>query len=321
MSLGRAPGRLLQTPAARGAPPGRRELNFGGILPAAVTPIDEEERFQSAAFEALLERLYEGGADGIYVSGNTGEGLAQPLEDREKLIEAAVRSSPPGKIVIAHVGAWRTADAIRLARHASRLGVAAVSSLPPVGEYGFREVKQYYSDLAAAATAPVFVYYYPAFSQAISSLNALEELLEIPNIAGIKFTGFDLYTLSLVKQTGAVVFNGHDEVLVAGLLMGADGGIGSFYNLVPELFVELYEKAAGGDWPAARAVQARINELIHLTLEFPMLPAIKKMLGWSGIDCGPCFRPRRQLSREEEQRLAAALAASSFAGASFARPG
>jgi len=295
-------------------------VKFGGILPAAVTPIDEEERFQPAAFEALLGRLYEGGADGVYVSGNTGEGLAQPLEERERLIEAAVQSSPAGKLVIAHVGAWRTADAIRLARHASRLGAAAVSSLPPVGEYTFAEVRQYYADLAAASDVPLFVYYYPAFSQAISSFDALAELLEIPNVAGIKFTGFDLYMLSQLKRAGAVVFNGHDEVLVAGLLMGADGGIGSFYNLVPELFVELFEKAAAGDWPAARAAQARINELIRLTLRFPMLAAIKKMLEWSGIACGPCFRPRRRLTPEEERQLAEALAASSFAEAPFAGP-
>ena len=295
-------------------------MKLGGILPAVVTPIDEEERFYAPALEALLERLYEAGAHGVYVSGNTGEGLAQPLEDRERLIEAAVRHSPAGKLVIAHVGAWRTADAVRLARHASRLGVAAVSSLPPVGEYAFAEVKQYYADLAGASDAPLFVYYYPAFSQAISSFDALAELLEIPNVAGIKFTGFDLYTLSLLKRAGAVVFNGHDEVLVAGLLMGADGGIGSFYNLVPELFVELFEKAATGDWPGARAAQARINELIRLTLGFPMLAAIKKMLEWSGIACGPCFGPRRRLTSDEEQRLIEALAASSFAEAPFAGP-
>ncbi len=295
-------------------------MKLGGILPAAVTPIDEEERFRFSAFEKLLERLYTAGAHGVYVSGNTGEGLTQPLEDREKVIDAAVRNSPRDKLVIAHVGAWRTADAIRLAKHASRLGVAAVSSLPPVGEYSFAEVKQYYADLAAASDVPLLVYYYPAFSHAISSFNALQELLEIPNVAGIKFTGFDLYTLSLVKEAGAAVFNGHDEVLVAGLLMGADGGIGSFYNLVPELFVELYEKAARGDWPAARAAQARINELIRLTLRFPMLAAIKKMLEWSGIACGPCLRPRRRLTDEEEQQLADALAASSFAEAPFARP-
>ncbi len=293
-------------------------MTFSGILPAVVTPLDDNERFLPASFERLLARLYEAGAHGVYVSGQTGEGLLQPLADRELVIQAAVRNSPKDRTVIAHVGAWRTADAIRLARHAARAGAHAVSSLPPIGLYSLEEVKAYYAALAAASDIPVIVYYFPELSQAIATLDAQRELLAIPNVIGLKFTGFDLYSLSKLKQAGAVVFNGHDEVLAAGLLMGADGGIGSFYNLVPELFVDVYNSARAGNWAAARAAQDRINELIEITLRFPMLPAIKTMLGWSGIPCGRCFHPRRALTPDEETRLAALLADSSFAEAAFA---
>jgi N-acetylneuraminate lyase len=253
------------------------------------------------------------------VSGNTGEGMAQPVGERETVIEAAVRNSPNDKLVVAHVGAHRTADAIRLAKFSAKAGVAAVSSLPPFG-MSFAETKTFYTTLAAATDCPVLVYFFPSYSGAIDSLDALRELTEIPNVAGIKFTGFDLYTLSLLKKSGAVVFNGHDEVLAAGLLMGADGGIGSFYNLVPELFVQVYEQAGNGDWEGAREVQGRINELIEITLRYPYLSAIKLMLKWSGIDCGACYEPRRRLSAEEEKSLAEALAVSSFAGAPFSAP-
>ncbi len=295
-------------------------MTFSGILPAVVTPLDENERFLAGSFGLLLERIYRAGGDGVYVSGQTGEGLLQPLADREQVIEAAVRNSPKDRTVIAHVGAWRTADAIRLAKHAAHVGAHAVSSLPPIGLYTLEEVKSYYAALAAVCDIPVIVYYFPEFSRAIATLDAQRELLTIPNVIGLKFTGFDLYSLSKLKQTGAVVFNGHDEVLAAGLLMGADGGIGSFYNLVPELFVDVYKKARAGDWAGARAAQERINELIEITLRFPMLPAIKTMLGWSGIPCGACFLPRRGLTVEEEVGLAAALRESSFAEAAFAAP-
>jgi N-acetylneuraminate lyase len=295
-------------------------VTFSGILPAIVTPLDENEEFLPKSFELLLERLYGAGAHGVYVSGQTGEGLLQPVTAREQVIEAAVKSSPKGKTVIAHVGAHRTADAIRLAKHASKQGAHAVSSLPPIGAYSYEEVKRYYAALAAASDVPLFVYYFPEFSQAIASLEAQRDLLSIPNVIGLKFTDFDLYRLSLLKRAGACVFNGHDEVLAAGLLMGADGGIGTFYNLVPELFVQVYDQARAGDWPAARATQDRINELIEITLRFPMLPAIKTMLTWSGIACGPCLKPRRALSADEESGLAELLSASSFAGAAFATP-
>ena len=288
-------------------------MTFAGILPALVTPLDENEQFVVKNFELLLERVYAAGAHGVYVSGQTGEGLMQPLAARQQLIEAAVRNSPKDKIVIAHVGAYRTPEAICLARFASKVGVHAVSSLPPIGLYSFQEIKQYYIDLAAASEAPLLLYYFPAFSRAIVSLESQRELLTIPNVIGLKFSDFNLHGLWKLKQESEVVFNGHDEVLAAGLLMGADGGIGSFYNLVPELFVELYDRARSGDWAAARATQDRINELIEITLRFPMLPAIKTMLGWSGIPCGPCCAPRRSLTAAEEARLAELLHNSSFA--------
>jgi N-acetylneuraminate lyase len=102
--------------------------------------------------------------------------------------------------------------------------------------------------------------------------------------------------------------------------MGADGGIGSFYNLIPELFVALYRHARAERWEEARQLQRRINELITLTLQVPLFPAIKTMLAWSGIDCGPVLPPRRPLTDPERERLASLLANSSFAEAAFARP-
>ena len=99
-----------------------------------------------------------------------------------------------------------------------------------------------------------------------------------------------------------------DEVLAAGLLMGANGGIGSFYNLVPELFVRLHAAAVEGRWQDARALQQRINVLIGITLQFPLFPAVKQMLAWSGLDCGTCLPPRAPLDDEQQRALRTRLA-------------
>ena len=293
---------------------------FHGILPAVVTPVDAEERFAPAAFELLLERVYAAGVDGVYVCGQTGEGLQQPVEQRQRVAEVAVRCSPAGKQVIIHVGSHRTADAGELAEHAAAIGAQAVSSLPPAGSYSFVEISNYYRALAAASDLPVLVYFFPDVCAAIARVEQILELCAIPNVIGLKFTDYDLYRLSLIKRSGAVIFNGRDEVLAAGLLMGADGGIGTFYNLVPELFLEVYAHACAGRWTECRPVQQRINELIEIALRFPALAAVKTMLRWSGIDCGPCIRPRRNLTPAEEEGLRQALAASSFARAPFAAP-
>jgi N-acetylneuraminate lyase len=277
--------------------------NFHGILPAAVTPFDDQERFVPSPFERLLSTVYAAGVHGVYVCGGTGEGILQSVDQRKQVAEVAVKNSPKGKQVIVHVGAHRTADAVELARHASRAGACAVSALPPLGGYPFPEVKQYYADIAAASDVPLLVYFFPHLYPGVETAEQVLDLCSIPNVAGLKYTDFDLYRLELLKRSGVTVYNGRDEVLVAGLLMGADGGIGTFYNILPEEFVDVYRLACAGDWQAARRVQDRINTVIRICLQFPLFPAIKEILRWRGIDCGPTIRPRLGLTPEQAARL------------------
>lgn len=283
------------------------ETKWGGILPAVVTPMDEDGRFLPAAFERLCEFLYRAGVHGLYVCGQTGEGFQQTVEQRKAVAEAAVKLSPAGAQVIVHVGAARTADAAALAAHAERIGATAISSLPPAGSYGFDEVLAYYQAVAASTSLPLLVYYFPRFAAHPSTLQHLETLCAIPNVAGLKFTDSDFYRLSELKRTGAIVYNGYDEMLVAGLLMGADGGIGSFYNVIPGWFVALFEDAKAGRWEQARQRQAAINQIISIGLRYPVNAAVKHMLTWMGLDCGVCALPRRRLSLAEKSELDSAM--------------
>jgi N-acetylneuraminate lyase len=279
-----------------------------GILPAVVTPFDDRGNFLPAPFERLLERLYGAGVNGVYVGGQTGEGLLQAPSQRKLAAEAAVRCSPAGKSVVVHVGAPRLEEAIDLARHAARIGAKAVSSLPPMGGHSFAEIRRFYTSLIGACELPFLIYYFPEICPAIASAAQLLDLCTIPNVAGVKFTDSDLYKLDTVAGTGLAVFNGRDECLAPGLLMGAGGGIGTFYNLAPEWFVDVFRQTRAGDWDRARCVQRKINALIRLTQQFPLFPSVKAMLAWSGIDCGACLPPRGPLTPDEEQRLRAGLA-------------
>lgn len=286
---------------------------FRGILPALVTPFDEDDRFNPSALEQLLEHLYAADVHGVYVCGSTGEGWQQSLAQRKHVAEVAVKSSPPGKLVVVHVGAASTSDAIELIKHASRTGARAVSSLPPFGNYSFDEVKAYYGSLAEASDIPLLLYYFPALNSVISSTDQIIELCQLPNVIGLKFTAYDLFKLATLKESGAVVFNGYDEVLVAGLLMGADGGIGTIYSIVPRLFMQVYRLAQNSQWEEARRVQQRINELIRILVRYPLFPATKMLLKSMGIDCGRCLSPRRALTTAEETQLRGDIEASNFA--------
>lgn len=280
---------------------------FTGILPAVVTPLDDDFQFRPDVFERLLDRLYGAGVHGVYVGGTTGEGLLQPVAQRKQLTEAAVAGTPSGRHVVVHVGAPTLAETVELARHAAAAGADAVSSLPPAGAYSFEEVQAFYRALGEAAEVPLLLYHFPTLAPAVQTLDQLLELCDGPGVVGLKFTDFDLYTMMELRRAGLEVLNGRDEVLAAGLLMGAGGGIGTFYNVVPEAFVELFACAQTGDWERARAVQSDVNALIRATLRFPVFAAVKAMLGWSGLDCGPMLPPRRALTADEDSRLRQAV--------------
>jgi N-acetylneuraminate lyase len=284
-----------------------------GILPAAVTPVDDEGRFEPAVFEQLLARLYDAGVHGVYLCGSTGEGMLQSRGQRQAVVESAMACTPRDRHVVVHVGAASLAEAVALSSHAAKAGAHAVSSLPPSsGQFSFADLLRYYEALAGASELPLLVYYFPDVAPAIATGDQLEALCALPNVAGLKFTDFDLYRMANLRRAGRSIFNGRDEVLAAGLLMGADGGIGTFYNLVPELFVEIYTAARAGRWDAARAAQQRVNSLIRIVLGFPLFPAVKQMLLWSGLDCGPCLPPRARLDADQQDQLRAALIAGGF---------
>jgi N-acetylneuraminate lyase len=286
-----------------------------GILPATITPFDDDGRFAAEVFEQLLERLYAAGVHGVYVCGTTGEGMLQSKRQREAIVEVAVANTPRGRHVVAHVGAASLAEARELAVHAATIGAHAISSLPPLtASFSFPQVRAYYQSLAEASDLPLVVYYFPEICSSISTADQLEELCALPNVIGVKFTDFDLYKMSQVLRPERCLFNGRDEVLAAGLLMGATGGIGTFYNLVPELFVRIYDAAEAGDWEQARVIQRQVNRLIRLTLRFPLFPAVKQILEWSGLGCGPCLPPRSLLTDHERRTLRASLEAEGFSG-------
>jgi N-acetylneuraminate lyase len=277
-----------------------------GILPAVVTPVGPDGVFWPAAFERFLDRLFQAGVHGVYVCGQTGEGLSQSVDQRKNVTEVALNACPSGKLVITHVGAGSTADALELARHAAGAGVDAISSLPPLGPYSFAEIRQYYQTLAAATDLPLFVYHHPDVCPQLNPELVLQ-LCSIPNVVGLKYTDYDLYGLSTLRQNGTLVFSGRDEVLAAGLLMGATGGIGAFYNLFPDTFVRIYGLACEGRWAEAATLQRALNPVLRGIFRFSLVPAIRAVLAQVGLDCGEAIAPRGSLTAYEKRELFSVL--------------
>ena len=274
---------------------------FGGIYPALLTPLDSAHRLQPETARRLMQHLLSTGAHGVYIAGSTGEGMRLAIETRKELVEALVPALPEGKHLIVHVGAPNVQNAIRLANHAAEQGAHAISSLPP--EADPKGVRVYYETLAKNSVLPLILYYFPKVTPTAFSAETLLDVCDLPNVLGVKFTDFNLYLMQRLVSRGKLVFNGYDEVLAAGLLMGAQGGIGSTYNVMPEVYMEIYRAAQRGDWECARRWQSRANNVLTVLLRYPFFPALRALVQQKGFDCGPMMSGEDFRSPAQRQQM------------------
>jgi len=275
---------------------------FAGMYAAMLTPLTEDGRLNVPVAQKLLLHLTSLGLDGAYVAGTTGEGMRLSADTRKALLESLMEVLPDGKRIFVHVGTPDVRDAIMLAEHAATQRAHAVSSLPPAVDS--QKVMEYYKELAKHSPLPVIVYYFPkAAPLAFQTPQELLDICDLPNVLGVKFTDFNLYLLNQLVKRGNLVFNGYDEILAPGLLMGAQGGIGTTYNLIGPLVLEIFRATKLGDWEKSRALQFEANAVLDVLFHYPFFPAVREAIRHMGFDCGPMASGDRFASDEQRQRF------------------
>lgn len=278
---------------------------FTGVIPAVLTIFDEDEAIDEKGTRNFINHLITKGINGFYLTGSTGEGFLMNLEERKRVVEIVIDEVAGRLPVMVHIGAIGTRNSIDLARHAHRTGADAISSVPPF-YWDFKEehIYNYYRDIAEATPLPVVIYNIPLAG--LLGFNTVKRLAAIEGVKGIKYTATTYQEITLIKdQLGPdfLVYSGCDEMAVSGLLSGADGLIGSFYNLMPELFIEIYQAVKNGDIETARLKQKTAVQIINYTLSYDYFSVIRLGLKWMGVEAGYSRRPFNNYSGVEEERI------------------
>jgi N-acetylneuraminate lyase len=280
---------------------------FSGVFPALLTPFTDQDRVDTGALCELSELLLSHGVNGFYLCGSTGEGLLLTEQERCLVVDTVVRQVRGRAPVVAHVGALATSTSERLARHAREAGADAVASVPPfyysVGRSG---IEAHYRRIAQAGGLPLYLYNIPSATQVSLDAHLVRELLQDGVVRGIKYTSYDQLGFREIAELCGDDLNlltGPDEMLLPFLLMGAHGGIGTTYNLVPELLVELYAAWVAGDMQKAQRAQYQIDRLILALRPYGVVPAVKVAMRLRGVDCGHPRAPLVPLTAEQEGAL------------------
>lgn len=170
-------------------------MKFKGIMPALVTPLTADGKVNTDAAQKLIEKLISEGADGFYIGGATGEGICMTPEEREVLAECTVCAVGGRAGTIIHIASMVFADAVKLARHAERIGADAISAIPPLFyPYSADEISEYYKKLAEAVHIPLIIYNNPGAGVSFTP-EQIVRLFEVDNITGIKWTRPDYYSV------------------------------------------------------------------------------------------------------------------------------
>ena len=89
-----------------------------GIHTALVTPFDDADRVDLAAFERLCERQVAGGVDGLVPCGTTGETPTLSVEEQDALVRAAVsermEATTSAGLPSTSLRSWATTDCPKL---------------------------------------------------------------------------------------------------------------------------------------------------------------------------------------------------------------
>ena len=269
---------------------------YEGIIPAFYACYDAEGKISPAAVRELTQYYIDKGVQGLYVGGSSGECIYQSKEERKVVLEEVMKVAKGKLTVIAHIACNNTADSCELAAHAESLGVDAIASIPPIYfKLPPHAIAKYWNDMSAAAPNTDFIIYnIPQLAGVSLSVPLLKEMLKNPNVIGVKNSSMPTQDIQMWADEGAIVFNGPDEQLISGLVMGAVGGIGGTYGAMPELYVELYRCVKAGEMAKALEIQNDCCRIIYKMCSghgnmYGMIKEILRING--GPDCGSVRLP------------------------------
>lgn len=276
---------------------------FDGIHSAIFSVYDKDMNVLHDTVKKMVDYQLAGGVKGFYVCGNTGECLTLPTKTRKQMLESVIEANAGRGLIMAHVGAGHLCEVLELIEHANNQKIDAIASLPPSLQkyYNAEEILEYYRLVAEKSKYPVYAYVTPVLNCDLKWF--AEKVSEIDNIAGIKISIPDYYSfgkITKIKDGALNVLNGPDETMICGLSCGADGAIGTTYNILPKVAVAIYEAFNAGDFAAARENQDKLNKVIDICVG-NNIGYWKAVLTLIGFDMGYTVAPATPVS---EQRLA-----------------
>ena len=284
----------------------------GSITPI-VTPFKNGEP-DLDAYARQIEIQLASGTHGILVNGTTSEPSTLTVEERNRLVDAAVRTVRRRVPVVAATGSQSHAETVALTDHAAKAGADALLIVTP---YYVRPPQRglvaYYEDLGRRSDLPMMIYHIPGRAAVNVEMTTLKQIVErVPTLVGIKHAVNDLgFVSQMLAAFGPQfrVFVGLEEYSFPMMAVGACGLMNAVANVAPRKVADLANAVMAGEMARARAIHYELFELNQAVFWDTNPIPIKYMMKRLGVLSGNEHRlPLLPATPELEQRLDALLA-------------
>ena len=291
---------------------------FGRMIPAMVTPFDENVDLDLKQARALARRLVENGADALIINGTTGESPTVFYPQKMKLFEAVVSEIDGEVPVIANVGDNCTADTVDFARDVQKLGVDGFMLVVPYYNKPPQEgLYQHFKTIAGSIDLPCILYNIPGRTGCSISPANVERLSRHPNAWGIKEASGNISYAADIAHCLSDDFHmmsGNDDMVVPLMSLGAVGVISVWADVAPGTVHDMCASFLAGDVEAARRAQIDNLELIHsLFCEVNPIP-VKAALAKMGLLEENYRKPLWPMAGANRERLYAAMRGAGLIG-------
>lgn len=285
------------------------EPRFGRMIPAMVTPFDENLVLDLKQARALARRLVEGGSDALVINGTTGESPTVFYPQKMKLFEAVVAEVGGEVPIIANVGDNCTADTVDFAQDVQKLGVDAFMLVVPYYNKPPQEgLYQHFKTIAESVDLPCILYNIPG--RCVINMTAETTLRlanDVENIVAIKEASGNLEQVAaIIKDApdGFDVYSGDDSLTYEMMKLGAAGVISTAGNVSPARMKEITTLCAAGNFEEAKKAHDAFLPLMDELFVTANPIMVKEALNLAGFPVGGVRLPLVNATEEQSAHLA-----------------
>lgn len=238
-----------------------------GIIPPMVTPLLDADALDMAGLERLIEHILGGGVHGLFILGTTGEAPSLSHRLRHEFVER-VCTQVKGRVPVL-VGITDTSfvESLNLAQKAAQVGAdGLVLAAPYYFSAGQSELLEYLQHLVPQVSLPVLLYNMPGRPEAVFDVDTVKAAAQIPGLVGLKDSSANMMYFRLLQSVMEdrpefSLLMGPETLLAETVLLGGHGGVCGGANVLPRLYVDLYEAALAKDLPRVETLHHKVVQI------------------------------------------------------------